>query len=242
MKRTGTDPDIPIIFEDNHLLAIDKPPGLLSQEDRTGDPDVLSLCRNYLSQVQGGNTTPFLGLLHRLDRPVGGLMLIAKNHDSARKLNRQFRDQTVQKSYITIVEGKTPINGVFTHHLVKDRGSNVVYTVEKDNPGVKKAVLSFQRISVFRQLSLLSVHLQTGRPHQIRVQMAEEGYPVWGDYKYGSPGQPEGRTIALRAYELSFVHPSDGKRLTLRTPIPDTEPWKYFEMVPGPASGEGEST
>jgi len=241
MKRTGTDPDIPIIFEDDHLLVIDKPHGLLSQEDRTGDPNVLSLCKDYLSRVQDGKATPYLGLLHRLDRPVGGLMILARNHDAARKLNRQFRDQTLQKNYITIAEGKTPVNGVWIHHLAKDHDKNVVHTVDKDKPGSKKAVLSYQQLSVRRNLSLLSIHLQTGRPHQIRVQLAAEGYPVWGDYKYGSPGQPQGRTVALRSYEMSFVHPSTGNRMSLRTTIPNTEPWNYFEFEPDQAADEGKA-
>lgn len=232
MNHTGTDPNIAIVFEDDQLLVIDKPHGLLSQKDHTGDPDILTLSKEYLGRGKSGNADPYVGLLHRLDRPVSGLMILAKKPAAARKLSKQFNDHTVQKTYLAVVKGKTPVNGMLIHYLKKDREKNIVTALDKNTPRTKKAVLTYQRMNTIDELSLLSVHPQTGRPHQIRVQLAADGYPVFGDYKYGYPDQPKDRTLALHAYELSFVHPSDGKRLNLNVPVPGSKPWTYFKLEP----------
>lgn len=232
MKSSGTDPDIPILHEDEHLLVVEKPAGLLSQADHTGDPDLLSLCKQYLRTK--GARDPFVGLVHRLDRPVAGVMMLAKNRKAADKLAGQIRDRQVQKTYRVVTFGSAPVNGVLTHHLEKDRSRNVVTARDEPGTDTKEAVLSFARLGVAdrdgQPLSLLSVHLQTGRPHQIRVQLAAEGHPVWGDYKYG-PDQPDGRDMALRAVELVLRHPATGKELRFSSPPPQEEPWNQFDAV-----------
>lgn len=228
-STTGTTPDIPIIHEDPHLLIIDKPHDLLSQKDHTGDPDVLTLCKAYLRQKNSTSNNPFLGLVHRLDRPVGGLMVLAKTSNAASKLSKQLRNRTIQKTYHAVVQGSPPANGFLTHHLIKNRDTNIVETTKGSNPGGKEAQLSFQRLSQQQALALLAIHLQTGRPHQIRVQLAEEGYPVWGDYKYGRQ-QPDGRTMALRAVELRFDHPAEKHVMHLKLMLPEHEPWTHFEQ------------
>lgn len=226
-KHTGTSPDIPIIYEDNHLLLIDKPHDLLSQEDHTGDPDVLSLCKQYLKREYYKRGKVYLGLVHRLDRPVGGLMLLAKTSKTAGRLSEQLRNRTIRKTYHAIVQGDPPANGLLTHHLVKNRDTNIVETTTSKNTSGKEAILSFQKLEQQGELALLAIHLQTGRPHQIRVQLAEEGYPVWGDYKYGLQ-QPDGRTMALRAVELVFEHPAQKEEMRFRLPASDWEPWTRF--------------
>lgn len=227
MQQTNTQPDIPIIFEDQHLLVIQKPVNLLSQEDHTGDPDVLTLCKEYLSRsVQN----PYLGLVHRLDRPVGGLMLLAKSRKAADSLSRQMRDRTMQKTYWAITAGDPPQNGVLTHHLLKDRENNIVSVVSGSQKQAKEAILSFARLEQANGLNLLSIHLQTGRPHQIRVQLAQEGYPIWGDYKYGRD-QPDGRDIALRAVELIFEHPKSKQQVQFELAPPNMEPWSQFSIA-----------
>lgn len=230
MEHTCTDPDIPIIFEDSHILIIDKPHGLLSQEDQTGDPDVLALCKKYLKGQREGTGSVYLGLLHRLDRPVGGLMMLAKTSKAAESLSKQLRDRTIQKTYWTVVHGDPPANGVLTHYLLKDRNTNVVETVPASDKKGKQALLSFAKLEQAGDMNLLSVHLQTGRTHQIRVQLAEDGYPVWGDYKYGKQDQPDGRTIALRAVELAFQHPVSRDQVRFTLPPSPTEPWGRFSL------------
>lgn len=231
MTTTGTDPDIPIVYEDDHVLVIDKPHGVLSQGDHTGDPDIVTLCKQYLKSKKNKQGNVYLGLIHRLDRPVGGLMLLAKTSKTAGKLSQQMRDRVIQKTYWAITAGNSPANGLLTHYLHKDRSTNTVRTVSEGDQRGKEAILSFIRLQQFNGLTLLSVHLQTGRPHQIRVQLAAEGYPVWGDYRYGADNQEDGRTMALRAVELIFSHPVQGKEIRLTLPPDDEEPWNRFDVV-----------
>lgn len=228
MKHTQTQPDIPIIFEDDHILLINKPVNLLSQEDQTGDPDVLRLCKKYLSRSQ--NSTPYLGLVHRLDRPVGGLMLLAKNRNAADALSQQMRDRTMQKTYWAVTAGNPPHNGVLNHHLHKDRDTNIVKVVAGGKRKGKEAILSFARLETSNELNLLSIHLQTGRPHQIRVQLAHEDYPIWGDYKYGLQ-QPDGRDMALRAVELIFEHPQSKQQMQFELAPENVAPWDQFSIA-----------
>jgi 23S rRNA pseudouridine1911/1915/1917 synthase len=224
MESTKTEPDLPIILEDDHLLIIDKPHGVLSQEDHTGDPDVHTLCRQYINRSSGSN---YLGLLHRLDRPVGGLMMLAKTPQAAQEISRQLRDRLIQKTYYAVVEGQPPGNGLLTHYLLKKNEPNVVETVSEESGKGKEAVLSFTKKEQKRNLALLVVHLHTGRTHQIRVQLSAEGYPIWGDYKYGR-SQPDGRTIALRSVELIFNHPASDEEVHIELPNLSTEPWNKF--------------
>lgn len=226
MRSTHTQPDLPIVFEDAHLLIIDKPHDVLSQEDHTGDPDVLTLCKQYLAS-ESGNRSNYLGLLHRLDRPVGGLMMLAKTPQAAKNISEQIRNRLVQKTYQAVVHGKPSANGVLTHYLLKDKQINMVKAVSEDEKKAKRAMLSFTTLKQKDELALLSIHLQTGRPHQIRVQLATEGLPIWGDYKYGN-NQPDGRTMALRATELIFDHPKNKKELRFELSPPDEYPWNIF--------------
>ncbi|MDZ7681063.1 MAG: RNA pseudouridine synthase [Fodinibius sp.] len=141
-----------------------------------------------------------------MDRPVGGLMILAKSRKAADGLSEQMRNRTMQKTYWAITAGTPPANGMLTHYLHKDRENNMVEVIEENQKKGKEAILSFAKLESAGDLNLLAIHLQTGRPHQIRVQLANEGYPIWGDYKYGR-NQPDGRDMALRAVELRFRHP-----------------------------------
>lgn len=229
MNQTNTQPNIPVIYEDAHILLIDKPVNVLSQEDHTGDPDVVSLCKQYLSRSEGKND-PYVGLIHRLDRPVGGLMLLAKTRKAADHLSQQIRDRMMRKTYWAVTSGDPPENRMLTHYLHKDRDRNIVEVVSDNQKKGKEAILSFAKLEKANDLNLLSVHLQTGRPHQIRVQLAREGYPIWGDYKYGLD-QPDGRDIALRAVELIFEHPQMNQDLQFELAPPEIEPWTQFSIV-----------
>lgn len=228
MKTTGTAPDIQILFEDNHLLAVDKPAGLLSQEDHTGEPDLLTLCKEYLKREYNKKGNVFLGLLHRLDKPVGGVMLFAKTSKAASRISEQIRKRSIKKTYHTVVEGTTPQNGMLQDYLLKNKETNTVIVVSSKTKQAKKAELIYQREQVQNNLSLLKITLVTGRPHQIRVQLSNLGYPVQGDHKYGSK---HAGNIALQASELTFSHPTLIKEVTIRSNLPNGFPWDFFNKT-----------
>ncbi len=226
MKTTGTDPEIKILYEDTHLLAVDKPTGLLAQEDHTGAPDLLNLCKEYLKREYNKAGNVFLGLLHRLDKPVGGVMLFAKTSKAASRISEQIRDRTIKKTYYAVTEGVPPKNGMLQDYLLKDEKSNTVSVVPADTKNSKKAELFYELIGENGEFSLLRITLITGRPHQIRVQFSHLGYPIWGDQKYGS--KKEG-SIALHASQLKIVHPTLKKEILLRSELPSDIPWTFFE-------------
>lgn len=226
-KFTATEPNIEIVYEDNHLLAINKPEGVLSQEDITGRPDVLTLCKAYLKKEYNKPGNVFLGLLHRLDQPVTGIMLLAKTSKAASRISEQIRKRTFKKTYLAVVSGNLPASGTFRHYLQKSNTENVVCVVKKASKNAKLAELTYTRLQIIDDLSLTEINLITGRPHQIRVQFAEEGFPLLGDKKYGSnyPG-----TITLHAYSLTFAHPTLKNEATLTCKPPESSVWSKFSI------------
>ncbi len=227
-KFTGTKPNIEIVFEDNHLLAINKPAGVLSQEDRTGRPDVLTLCKEYIKKEYNKPGNVFLGLLHRLDQPVSGIMLLAKTSKAASRVSEQIRMRTIQKTYLAAVSGKVPQNGSLKHHLQKDKSLNKVSVVDKPTKTSKSAELTYKRLDFANNVSLIKVNLITGRAHQIRVQFSHIGFPLLGDKKYGSA---HSGLIALHAYTLKVTHPTLKNELIL-TSLPDKIlPWSQFRLL-----------
>lgn len=227
MKSTRTNPDIEIIYEDNHLLVVNKPVGLLSQEDHTGDPDILTLCKEYLKNEHNKPGNVFLGLLHRLDRPVSGVMMLAKTSKAASRISEQIRKRTIKKKYLAIVEGNPPPNAYLTHHLLKDEKTNTVQVVKPNVKDAQDAKLMFQHLESSDNLHLLKVTLITGRPHQIRVQLSEEGYPIWGDQKYGKSNRSN---PALHAYSLEIEHPTLKKQMIFSSNPPESSPWSKFSV------------
>lgn len=227
MKTTGTHPDIEILFEDNHLLAVNKPSGILSQEDYTGTPDLLNLCKEYLKREYNKKGDAFLGLLHRLDKPVSGVMLFAKTSKAASRISEQIRKRLIKKNYLAIVEGKPPKNGMLQDFLLKDKKTNTVSVVSSKNKKAKKAELIYQTIETKNNLSLLRITLITGRPHQIRVQFSHQGYPILNDKKYGSKRNGD---LSLHAFELSFEHPTLKKEILINAKTPSEMPWGLFEI------------
>jgi 23S rRNA pseudouridine1911/1915/1917 synthase len=216
-----------IYFEDNHLLVVHKPGNIPVQEDKSGDTDLLNTLKEYIRQKYGKPGKVFLGLVHRLDRPVHGIMVFARTSKAASRLSEQFRNRTVVKKYLVIVEGRAEKTGRLEHVLDKDHENNKVTVHPAGSGKGKLAVLHYRLISHKNGLSLIEVELETGRPHQIRVQLAAMGLPVWGDYKYGNR-QPDGRKIALFSAVLDFDHPTKDERLTFRADVPKGEPWEIF--------------
>lgn len=229
MNSTQTHPDIPIIYEDNHLLVIDKPAGVLSQKDHTGDPDVLNLCKAYIKKKYNKPGDVFLGLVHRLDRPTSGIMVLARTSKAASRLSYQIRERTINKTYWALVHGNAPVFGEFTHFLEKDNRTNTVKAYSSPKGKAKESRLKFISIKQSAKFSVVEVDLITGRPHQIRVQFAKEGFPLWGDHKYGAPGNNQGKDIALRAVKLELEHPTKKELMILKAPKPTGSPWDKFK-------------
>ncbi len=228
-KSTRTNPDIPIIYEDNHLLVIDKPAGVLSQEDYTGHPDVLRLCKEYIKKKYKKPGDVWLGLVHRLDRPVSGLMVLAKTSKAASRLSEEVRHNRINKTYWALVYGMTPMEASLTHFLEKDKKTNLVKARNAKTKGGKEAKLSFKTIKQSKDYSVIEIDLETGRPHQIRVQLEKIGYPIFGDYKYGEDDSGPGKNMALRSMKLSFKHPTLDKIMKFTVKPAKQQPWDIFD-------------
>ena len=200
------------LFLDNHLLAVAKPPGLLTQADRTGDPDLVSLAKAYLKRRFDKPGNVFVGLVHRLDRPTSGVVVLARTSKAAARLSDQFRRRTPEKRYLAVLDGVLGEAGELEDGLAADGASVRVVPVGAD--GSKRAALRWRTVSAEGGRSLVEVELLTGRKHQIRAQLAARGAPVVGDFRYGRPTPfADGRGIALHAWRLTVEHP------TLREPV-----------------------
>lgn len=221
---------VPVLYEDNHLLVVVKPVGMLSQGDRTGEPDLLTVLKDYLVWRHQKPGEAWLGLVHRLDRPVGGVMVYAKTSKSASRLSQSIREGAFQKIYWAIAKGSLPVSGDWVDHLSEHK-INGKYQVQKEG---KYCHLTYQRKGLVEQpepLSLIEITLDTGRSHQIRVQSSVRGYPLVGDRRYG-----EGTALdcqiqspALWATRLSFPHPITRQEMKFTAPVPDQLPWNLFQ-------------
>ena len=199
---------INIIYEDNHLLIVEKPINVIVQEDNTKDKDLLTILKEYIKEKYNKPGNVYLGLVHRLDRPVGGIMVFARTSKAASRLSEQIRNKTFKKKYLAVVDGKfEQKQGTLENYLYKDERNNISKVVAKDKKNAKLASLDYEVLNYDdkRDLSLVKINLHTGRHHQIRVQMANFGHSLYGDQKYGSRGK--NKQIRLWAYEVSFIHP-----------------------------------
>ena len=221
-----------IVYEDNHLLVVIKPQNIPSQKDESGDTDMLTMCKDYLKETYQKPGEAYCGLVHRLDRPTGGLMVFAKTSKCAERLSKQIRDGETSKEYLAVVVGKPKYsNDYLVNYLKKDEKTNVVKVVPQLETGAKKAELTYNLIDSTEKLSLVKCHLLTGRSHQIRVQMANTGCPVFGDVKYKG-NIVSGWNLALWSYKLCFEHPVSHKPMTFVCyPQEDEMPWKYFNFA-----------
>ena len=196
-----------ILFEDNHLLVVEKPENLPVQADASGDADLLTVCKAYIKETYHKPGEAYLGLVHRLDRPVGGVMVFAKTSKAADRLTAQFKDRTAHKRYVAIAEGFAPASAECVDWLKKDERTNTTRVVPEGTDGAKKATLRFRTLARENGTSLLDVELFTGRPHQIRVQLSSRGLPIVGDMRYNPNARP-GTQIRLHAYTLTVQHPT----------------------------------
>ncbi len=198
-----------VIYEDNHIIVVEKIPNIPSQADKTGDMDMLTLIKEYLKNKYNKPGNVYLGLVHRLDRPVGGVMVFAKTSKAASRLSEEVRNKTFEKKYMAVVDGKFEKNkGTLEDYLYKDERNNMSRVVGASKKNAKLAKLDYEVLvyDEVKNLSLVKINLHTGRHHQIRVQLSHFKHSIFGDQKYGTRGQ--GKQIALWAYELKIVHPT----------------------------------
>ena len=212
-------------------MVVVKPQNVLSQQDSTNDEDMLSMCKEYIKNKSNKPGEAFVGLVHRLDRPTGGLMVFAKTSKAASRLSEQIKNGEFSKEYLTVVVGRPrEASAKLTHYLKKDEINNVVRVVPMLESGAKKCELIYKTLDYNDKLSLLNVKLLTGRSHQIRVQMSTIGNPVFGDVKYKGD-IVKGYNLALWAYKLVFIHPTTKQVLNFVCYPPEDEiPWNYFNL------------
>lgn len=219
-------PPLEILYEDNHLLAISKPAGLPTMGVAESEPSLLNLAKEYIKERYNKPGNVYLGIVSRLDAPVTGVVIIARTSKAARRLTEQFRGREVEKTYWALVDGQiTPAAGECVDWLGQDERHRRMWIVGPTLPGAKQARLAYQRIAELPDSSLLEVTLETGRKHQIRLQLAHRGYPILGDRKYGSR-RPWPVGIALHARRLVLTHPVKGDRLSIEAPVPMA--WRRF--------------
>ena len=203
-----------IIYEDNHIIVVEKPVNIPSQGDKTGDEDMLTIIKKYLIEKYNKPGDAYLGLVHRLDRPTGGVMVFAKTSKAASRLSEQIREKNFEKEYLCIVDGKMEKTvDIFEDFLVKNEKNNLSRVTDKNNKNAKLAKLEYEVLKYDEKidLSLVRVKLYTGRHHQIRVQFASRNHSLYGDQKYGTRGR--GKQLCLWAYKLSFAHPTTKEHL-----------------------------
>lgn len=220
-----------VLYEDNHLLIVEKIRNMPVQEDASGDLDLLNAAKDFLIKKYNKPGDAFLGLVHRLDRPVGGVVLFAKTSKAASRISNEIRLNRFKRNYLTIVRGiPKEKKGRLTDYLLKDRRTNTSSVVSSKTKNAKKAILDYEVIATDQKenLSLLSVKLQTGRSHQIRVQLSHFSYPIYGDQKYGQHVNKPGQQIALWASEISIKHPTKDEIVTVAYNPPPEYPWSLF--------------
>ena len=214
---------IKVIYEDNHIIVVEKPINIPVQEDDSKDMDFLNMIKNYIKEKYNKPGNVYVGLVHRLDRPVGGLMVFAKTSKAASRLSEQVRLNKLYKVYHAVLEGIPAKEGHLEDYLLKDNKTN---TTRVDKSG-KLSILDYKLISTVENLSLVKVFLKTGRSHQIRVQFSSRKVPLYGDQRYNKNAKI-GQQIALYATELSFEHPTTKEILTFKIDLPNKYPWNLY--------------
>ncbi|MBQ3492624.1 MAG: RluA family pseudouridine synthase [Clostridia bacterium] len=222
--------DLIILHEDNHIIVVLKPQNVPSCEDESKDENMLSIIKEYIKVTYNKQGNVYLGLVHRLDRPTGGIMVFAKSSKAASRLSEQLRDGDFEKRYMAVLVGEPKEDkATLTHYMKKNAVNNMVYVCPPSVAGAKFAQLEYEVVDKKAGLSLVDIRLHTGRSHQIRVQMNAIGTPVYGDMRYGGEKAKKGY-LALWAYYLSFTHPVSKERMVFRVQPPkDNNPWNNFD-------------
>ena len=221
-----------VVYEDNHLIIVNKTASEIVQGDKTGDTPLSETVKQYIKEKYAKPGNVFLGVVHRLDRPVSGLVVFAKTSKALARLNEMFRNSEVKKTYWAIVKQRPPQDeGELVNYLVRNEKQNKSYAYDKEVKSSKKAVLHYRLIGHSQNYFLLEVDLKTGRHHQIRCQLAKMGCPIKGDLKYGfARSNPDG-SICLHAHRVKFVHPVSKELIDVTAPLPPGNLWNGFEMM-----------
>lgn len=219
-----------VLYEDNHIIVVNKQSGEIVQGDKTGDAPLSDIVKAYLKEKYNKPGNVFLGVVHRLDRPVSGVVLFAKTSKALPRLNKLFAEhEKVKKTYWAIVANKPPQeSGTLTHWLTRNEKTNTAKAYDREVPNSKKAVLDYRLIAASERYFLLEIQLHTGRHHQIRCQLAKMGCPIKGDLKYGAPRSNPDGSICLHARHLELVHPVSHEAISITAPVPQDALWRAF--------------
>ena len=220
-------PQMQILYEDNHIIVVSKTSGEIVQGDKTGDKTLCDSVKEYIKEKYAKPGNVFLGIAHRLDRPVSGIVIFAKTSKALSRLNNMFRDGEVHKLYWAITQNMPQKEeDTLTHWIVRNEKQNKSYAYDREKPGSKKAMLHYKVISSSDNYTLLAVNLMTGRHHQIRCQLSAIGCPIKGDLKYGSRRSNNDGSISLHARKVEFVHPVSKQPMCIEAPVPDDRLWR----------------
>ncbi|MBB4045715.1 RluA family pseudouridine synthase [Bacteroides reticulotermitis] len=221
-----------VVYEDNHIIVVNKTASEIVQGDKTGDTPLSEIVKQYLKEKYQKPGNVFIGVTHRLDRPVSGLVIFAKTSKALTRLNEMFRTSDVKKTYWAVVKNEPKeTEGELVHFLVRNEKQNKSYAYDKEVANSKKAILNYHLIGHSDNYFLLEVDLKTGRHHQIRCQLAKMGSPIKGDLKYGFPRSNPDGSICLHARRLKFTHPVSKELIELEAPVPNDNLWKGFELL-----------
>jgi 23S rRNA pseudouridine1911/1915/1917 synthase len=218
-----------VLFEDNHIIAVEKPAGILVHGDETGDKTLQDHVKTYIKKKYNKPGEVFLGVIHRLDRPVSGVTIFARTSKALTRMNALIKDREITKEYLALVS-KRPleIKGLLTHYIVKDTKKNFSHIYDKMKNGAKKALLRYEMVGQISGYVLMRINLETGRPHQIRVQMKRIGCHIIGDVKYGYEFGNVDKSICLHCSKMSFIHPIKKDRITIKLKPPKNDFWDIF--------------
>lgn len=216
-----------VVYEDNHIIVVYKESGEIVQGDKTGDTPLSDIVKDYIKEKYQKPGNVFLGVVHRLDRPVSGLVVFARTSKALSRLNEMFRTGDVHKTYWAITkEQPAELDGRLEHWLVRNEKQNKSYAYTREKPGAKKAILEYKVVGRTDNYNLLEVHLLTGRHHQIRCQLAAMGCPIKGDLKYGARRSNPDGSISLLSRRVQFVHPVSKQLIDIVSPVPDDNLWQ----------------
>jgi 23S rRNA pseudouridine1911/1915/1917 synthase len=221
-----------ILYEDNHIIAINKKSSQIVQSDKTGDEPLVELLKNYIKQRDNKPGNVYIGVVHRLDRPVGGVIIFAKTSKSLIRLNDMFRAGEIRKTYLAIVKNAPPKeHDTLTHYLYRNEQQNKSYPYDFPKKNTKEARLEYTVMGKSDNYIMLKIRLFTGRHHQIRCQLAAIGSPIKGDLKYGFDRSNKDASISLIAYSISFIHPVKQEPVSITAPFPNTDVWNFFNNI-----------